>query len=69
MEGHVVRFVFTSGCLWKATYLACVVCVCLRVLMSRTCGVVFFVCFSLSCVPYVASLSVLSFFDCPFGIL
>ena len=31
--------------------------------------VVFFVCFSLSCVPYAASFSVLSIFDCPFGIV
>jgi len=31
--------------------------------------VVFLFCFSLSCVPCVASFSGLSFFDCPFGIL
>jgi hypothetical protein len=30
---------------------------------------VFLFCFSSSCVPYVASFSGLSIFDCPFGIL
>jgi hypothetical protein len=30
---------------------------------------VFLVCFSSSCVPYVASFSGLSMFDCPFSIL
>jgi hypothetical protein len=33
------------------------------------CCVVFLLCFSSSCVPFVASFSGLSFFDCPFGIL
>jgi hypothetical protein len=31
--------------------------------------VVFLFCLSSSCVPYVASFSGLSFFDCPFGFL
>ena len=31
--------------------------------------VLFLFCFSTSCVPYVANISGLSFFDCPFGIL
>ena len=37
--------------------------------MSNTYCVVFLLCFSSSCVPYVASFFGMSFFDCPFGIL
>ena len=37
--------------------------------LSNTYCVVFFVCFSVPCVPYVASLSGLSIFDFTFGIL
>jgi hypothetical protein len=37
--------------------------------VSNTCCVVFLLCLSSSCVPYVASFFGLSFFDCPFGIL
>ena len=46
-----------------------VICVCLRIVVSNTYCVVFLFCFSSSCVPYVASLSGLSIFDCPFGFL
>jgi hypothetical protein len=31
--------------------------------------ILFLLCFSSSCVPYVAGFSRLSIFDCPFGIL
>ena len=55
--------------------LDCVVCcfVCLRLVypmlpVSLDCVVCLF-CLSSSCVPYVASFSGLSIFDCPFGIL
>jgi len=41
----------------------------LRVVVSNTYRVMFLLCFSSSCVPYVASFSGLSIFDCPFGIL
>jgi hypothetical protein len=44
-------------------------CVCLRIVVSNTCCVVFLFCLSWSCVPYVASFSGLSIFDCPFGVL
>ena len=37
--------------------------------MSNTYCVVFLLCFSSSCVPYVASFFGMYFFDCPFGIL
>ena len=43
--------------------------VCLRIVESNSYCDVFLFCFSSSCVPYVASFSGLSFFDCPFGIL
>ena len=46
-----------------------VICVCLRVVVSNTCCVVFLLCFSSSCVPYATSFSGLSCLDCPFGIL
>jgi len=42
---------------------------CLRIVVSNTYGVVFMFCYSLSCVPYIASFSGLSIFDCPFGII
>ena len=42
---------------------------CLHIVVSNTYCVVFLFCFSSSCVPYVASSSGLSFFDCPFSIL
>jgi len=46
-----------------------IICVCLHIVVSSTYCVMFLFCFSSSCVPYVASFSGLSFFDCPFGIL
>ena len=49
--------------------LSYVICVCLRVVVPYTYCVLFLHCFSLSCVPYVASFSGLSIFDCPFGII
>ena len=63
-----VLFVFTSSCLKEGSCLIYVVCVCLRVVVSNTYYVVFLLCFS-SCVPYFASFSGLSFFECQFGIL
>jgi hypothetical protein len=44
-----------------------VICLCFRLVMSNTYCVVFLLCFSSFCTPYVASFSGLSFFDC--GIL
>ena len=49
--------------------LFCVVCVCLSIVMSGTYCVVYLFCFSSSCIPYVASFSELSIFDCPFSVL
>jgi hypothetical protein len=43
-------------------------CICLCVVVSGSCCVVFLFCFSSSCLPYVASLSGLPIFDCPFGV-
>ena len=42
-----------------------VICVFLRIVMSNTYCAVFLLCFSSSCVPYVASFSGLSIFDYP----
>ena len=64
-----VRFVSTSSCLYDASCLIYVICVHLRIVVSNAYCVVFLFCFSSSCVPYVASFSGLSIFDCPFGIL
>jgi hypothetical protein len=64
-----VRFVFTSGCLWEGSCLIHIICVCLCIVVSNTYCVMFLICFSSSCVPYVASFSRLSILDCPFGIL
>ena len=46
-----------------------VICVCLRIVVSNAYCVVFLLCLSSSCVPYVASFSGLSIYDCPYGIL
>ena len=54
-----VRFVFTSSSLYDDECLY-VICVCLRLVVSNTCCVMFLFCFSLSCVPYVAGFSGLS---------
>ena len=42
---------------------------CLHIVLSNTYGVVFLLCFSSSCVPFVVSFSGLSIFYCPFGVL
>jgi hypothetical protein len=44
-------------------------CVCKCIVVSNTYCVVFLFCLFSSCVPYAASFSGLSIFDCPFGIL
>ena len=64
-----VRFVFTSNCLYENSCLIYLICVCLRIVVSKTYCVVFLFCLSSSCLPYVARFSGLSIFDCPFGIL
>ena len=46
-----------------------VMCVCLHIVVSNAYCVVFLLCLSSSCISYVAILSGLSIFDCPFGIL
>jgi hypothetical protein len=43
-----------------------VICVCLHIVVSNTYCIVFLFCFASCCVPYVASFSGLSIFDCPF---
>ena len=40
-HGSGGRFVFASSCWWEGTCLVCVVCVCLRVVVSDACCVVF----------------------------
>ena len=57
-----VRFVFTSSC-------SCLVCVCLRMVVSNTYCIVFLLCFTSSCLPCVASVSGLSIIICPLGVL
>ena len=64
-----VRFVLTSNCLYENSCLIYLICVCLRIVVSKTYCVVFLFCLSSSCLPYVARFSGLSIFDCPFGIL
>ena len=64
-----VLFVFTSSCLQEGSCLIYVMCVCLHIVVSNTYYVVFLFCFSSSCVPYFASFSGLSFFECQFGII
>ena len=46
-----------------------VISVVLCIVVSNTDCVVFLFCFSSPCVPYVASFSELSIFDCPFDTL
>jgi hypothetical protein len=46
-----------------------VICEFLRIVMSNTHRVVFLLCFSSYCVPYVATFSGLSTFNYPFGVL
>jgi hypothetical protein len=52
----------------ESSCLIYVICVCLGTVMSNTYCVEFLLCLSSSCVPYVASFSGLSIFNCPFGI-
>ena len=45
-----------------------VICASLHIVVSNTYFVMFLFCFSAACVPYVASFSGLSIFECPSGI-
>jgi hypothetical protein len=63
-----VRFVFTSSYLYRGLCLHYVSCVWSGIVMSNTNCVVILLFFSSSCVPYIASFSGLSIFDCSFGI-
>ena len=60
-----VRFVFTSNCLQEGSCLIYIMYVCLRIVVSNPYHVIFILFFFV----YAASLSGLSIFDCPFGIL
>ena len=60
-----VWFVFTSSCLQVHSCLIYVICVCLCIVVSNTYCVVFLLCFSLSCVPYLASFFAWSIFSSP----
>ena len=58
-----IAFVFTSSCLLEGWCLVCIICVCLRIVMSNTYCVVFFVfVFCLRLVYPVLPVS----WDCPF---
>ena len=63
-----VRFVFTSSCLQKGSCFIYALFVWWRIVMSNTYCVVLLVCVSSSCVPYVASFSGLSLFDCRYSL-
>ena len=63
-----IQFVFTSSCLYEGSCLLCVICVCLRIVVSNTYCAMFLFWLSLSCVPCVANFSGLFIFDCPFGL-
>ena len=63
------QFVFAWSCLQNDSCHIYVICFCLRTVVSNTYCVVFLLCLSSSCVPYVASSSGLSIIYCPFGIL
>jgi hypothetical protein len=52
-----VRFVLTSNCLYENSCLIYLICVCLRIVVSKTYCVVFLFCLSSSCLPYVARFS------------
>jgi hypothetical protein len=54
---------------YLCSFLIHVMCVSLRIVVSSAYCVVCLFCFSSSCVPYVASFSGMSMFDCPFDIL
>ena len=65
---YCVVFLFRIGLVMSNTY--CVVFLFrIGLVMSNTYCVVFLLSFSSSCVPYVASFTGLSIFDCPFGII
>ena len=51
------------------SFLIYLICVYLRIVVFNTYCVVFLFWLPLSCVPYFASFSGLSIFDCPFGVL
>ena len=57
----IMRFVFTSSCLWEDSCLIYIICDRLWIVVSNTYCVVFLLCFSSSCVPYAAS-----FYGLPF---
>ena len=63
MFGSSLQLFVGGSCLTYAT------CVCLRIVVSNTCCVVFWLCLSSSCVSYVTSFTRLLIFDCPFGIV
>ena len=62
-------FIFNTSCLQEGPCLDQNICVCLCIVVSNAYCVVFLLCFSSSCVPYVASFSGFSIFYCIFGIL
>ena len=66
---NYVRFVFTSSCLWKCSFFIHVIYVCLHIVVSNEYCVVFLLCLSACCVPYVARFSRLSIIFCPFGFI
>jgi hypothetical protein len=53
-----------SSCLKEGSCLIFVICVSLCIVVFNTYSVVFLICFSSSCIPYVASFFGLSIFDC-----
>ena len=60
-----VRFDFTSSCLKEGARLIYVICVCLRIVVSNIYCVVFYFCFSSSCVSHVGCFSGLSILISP----
>ena len=66
---NVIRLYLQLFVGWFMSYLRFYLCVCLRIVVSKTYHVVFLFCFSLSCVHYIASFSGLFIFDWPFDIL
>jgi hypothetical protein len=67
-----VRCVLTSSCSYESSRLIYVICVCLRLVVSKAYCVVYLLCClccSSSCLTCVAIFSGLSFFIVPFGIL
>jgi len=62
-----VRFVFTPSCFQEGACLIYIICVCLRIVVSNTCCVMFLFCFSLSCVTCVTSFYGLFILTAPLG--